>query len=117
MSSTFDVKHDALPAGLAALEASAGTGKTYTLTHIVARQIIEHDVKIDRFLIVTYTRAAAAELALVEVDGEVQGQVADADLVGLGVGMLVAAAVLAEGRHGRDQEGEQEAEAGHGQFH
>ena len=62
MSSTFDVKHDALPAGLAALEASAGTGKTYTLTHIVARQIIEHDVKIDRFLIVTYTRAAAAEL-------------------------------------------------------
>lgn len=62
MSSTFDVTNDALPAGLAALEASAGTGKTYTLTHIVARQIIELDIKIDRFLIVTYTRAAAAEL-------------------------------------------------------
>ena len=62
MSSPFDVKNDALPAGLAALEASAGTGKTYTLTHMVARQIIEHDVKIDRFLIVTYTRAAASEL-------------------------------------------------------
>ena len=62
MSRTFDIDHDTLPTGLAALEASAGTGKTYAVTHTVARMVAEEGVPIDRFLLVTYTRAAAAEL-------------------------------------------------------
>ncbi|MBR2873137.1 MAG: UvrD-helicase domain-containing protein [Lentisphaeria bacterium] len=47
----------------AVLEAAAGTGKTYNITNIVARIIMERsDVSIDQMVIVTFTRAAAGEL-------------------------------------------------------
>ncbi|MFM8971733.1 MAG: UvrD-helicase domain-containing protein, partial [Actinomycetota bacterium] len=62
MTSTFDADHDLIPRGVTAIEASAGTGKTYAITHTVARMVAEDGVTIDRFLIVTYTRAAATEL-------------------------------------------------------
>jgi exodeoxyribonuclease V beta subunit len=45
-----------------AIEASAGTGKTYTLAGLVVRYVAEKDVRVDKLLIVTFTRAAAAEL-------------------------------------------------------
>jgi exodeoxyribonuclease V beta subunit len=51
-----------LPRGRVAIEASAGTGKTYTLAGLVLRYVAEEDVRVDRLLIVTFTRAAAAEL-------------------------------------------------------
>ncbi len=51
-----------LPAGRVAIEASAGTGKTYTLATLVARYVAERDLAIDQVLVVTFTRAAAAEL-------------------------------------------------------
>jgi exodeoxyribonuclease V beta subunit len=51
-----------LPTGRVAIEASAGTGKTYTLAGLVVRYIAEAEVPIDKLLIVTFTRAAAAEL-------------------------------------------------------
>jgi exodeoxyribonuclease V beta subunit len=57
----FDVA-GALPAGRAAIEASAGTGKTYTLAALAARYVAEHSVDVGELLIVTFTRAAAAEL-------------------------------------------------------
>lgn len=45
------------------IEAAAGTGKTYNIARIVARIIMERpDVTIDKMVIVTFTRAAAAEL-------------------------------------------------------
>ncbi|MCY3970303.1 MAG: exodeoxyribonuclease V subunit beta [Acidobacteria bacterium] len=44
------------------IEASAGTGKTYALTTLVARLIVEEDLRIDRLLIVTFTISAAGEL-------------------------------------------------------
>ena len=44
------------------LEASAGTGKTYSLTALVARYVAERDVRADQLCMVTFTRAAAAEL-------------------------------------------------------
>lgn len=45
------------------IEAAAGTGKTYNITNIVARIIMERsDITIDNMVIVTYTRAAAGEL-------------------------------------------------------
>jgi exodeoxyribonuclease V beta subunit len=51
-----------LPAGRVAVEASAGTGKTYTLAGLVVRYVAEAAIPIDEILVVTFTRAAAAEL-------------------------------------------------------
>jgi exodeoxyribonuclease V beta subunit len=53
---------DPLPVGRVAIEASAGTGKTYTLAGLVVRYVAERAVPIEKLLIVTFTRAAAAEL-------------------------------------------------------
>jgi exodeoxyribonuclease V beta subunit len=48
--------------GTAIVEASAGTGKTYTITSLFLRLLLEHELTIDQVLVVTYTRAATAEL-------------------------------------------------------
>lgn len=45
------------------IEASAGTGKTWTLERLVLRFIVEEGVSVERFLIVTFTRAATGELS------------------------------------------------------
>jgi exodeoxyribonuclease V beta subunit len=52
----------ALPRGRVVIEASAGTGKTYTLAGLVVRYVAEAGYRIDELLVVTFTRAAAAEL-------------------------------------------------------
>ncbi|MDO8826122.1 exodeoxyribonuclease V subunit beta [Methylophaga sp.] len=44
------------------IEASAGTGKTYTLAGLYLRLILEHQLNVDQILVVTYTRAATQEL-------------------------------------------------------
>jgi len=44
------------------IEASAGTGKTYTIGLLLLRLLLEREIPIDRILVVTYTRAATAEL-------------------------------------------------------
>ena len=51
-----------LPHGRLAIEASAGTGKTFTLSTLAARYVAEDGVLISDLLVVTFTRAAAAEL-------------------------------------------------------
>ncbi len=51
-----------LPAGRLAVEASAGTGKTFALATLAARYVAERDVPVGALLVVTFTRAAAAEL-------------------------------------------------------
>jgi len=51
-----------LPHGRLAIEASAGTGKTFTLATLAARYVAEDGVLISELLVVTFTRAAAAEL-------------------------------------------------------
>ena len=48
--------------GTTFIEASAGTGKTHALTTLVARLVVEQDRSLDRILVVTFTRAATAEL-------------------------------------------------------
>ena len=53
---------DPLPRGLTLVEASAGTGKTWTLTAMVLRLLLEHGLPIEHILVVTYTDAATAEL-------------------------------------------------------
>lgn len=44
------------------IQASAGTGKTYALTTLVARLLVETDHTIDELLVVTFTNAATGEL-------------------------------------------------------
>ena len=50
-----------LPTGVTVLEASAGTGKTYTIAGLVARYVAE-GLPLERLLVVTFTRMATAEL-------------------------------------------------------
>ena len=51
-----------LPAGGLAIEASAGTGKTFALAGLATRFVAEHDIRASELLIVTFTRAATTEL-------------------------------------------------------
>ncbi|MBN2287745.1 MAG: UvrD-helicase domain-containing protein, partial [Candidatus Glassbacteria bacterium] len=44
------------------IEASAGTGKTYTITGIYLRLVLEQGLGVERILVVTFTRDATAEL-------------------------------------------------------
>ncbi len=46
----------------ALVEASAGTGKTYTITTYFVRAVLEYDLTPEQVLMVTYTKAATAEL-------------------------------------------------------
>jgi exodeoxyribonuclease V beta subunit len=50
-----------LPTGVTVLEASAGTGKTYTVAALAARYVAE-GVPLERLLLVTFTRIATGEL-------------------------------------------------------
>ncbi|MCK5718498.1 MAG: exodeoxyribonuclease V subunit beta [Thiomargarita sp.] len=48
--------------GINLIEASAGTGKTYTITTLFIRLILEKKLTIDQILVVTFTEAATEEL-------------------------------------------------------
>jgi exodeoxyribonuclease V beta subunit len=48
----------------AVIEASAGTGKTFTLEHLVVDIVLAGDLPIDRVLVVTFTEKATNELRL-----------------------------------------------------
>src|SRR3954462_3950662 len=60
MSAPFDVCGP-LPTGVTVLEASAGTGKTYTIAALAARYVAD-GVPLDQLLLVTFTRMATGEL-------------------------------------------------------
>ena len=45
------------------IEASAGSGKTYTLVELVIRYVLEFNIDLQRILIVTFTNQATNELA------------------------------------------------------
>ena len=60
-SSTFDPKTQAL-SGTTSIEASAGTGKTYSITLLWLRLLIERGLRVDQILVSTFTQAATAEL-------------------------------------------------------
>ena len=57
----FDLLAD-LPHGHLALEASAGTGKTFALAALATRFLAEREMKTSDLLMVTFTRAATSEL-------------------------------------------------------
>src|SRR5262245_3825274 len=48
--------------GVRLIEASAGTGKTFTLATLVTRLVIERQLRVGQILAVTYTEAATQEL-------------------------------------------------------
>ncbi|WP_339489315.1 exodeoxyribonuclease V subunit beta [Pseudomonas sp. EL_65y_Pfl2_R95] len=57
----LDLLHDSF-SGRSLIEASAGTGKTFTLTLLYARLLLEKQLSVAQILVVTYTTAATAEL-------------------------------------------------------
>lgn len=48
--------------GTTLIEASAGTGKTYSIATLIVRLIGEHGLRVEEVLVVTFTKAATAEL-------------------------------------------------------
>ena len=50
------------PAGTTLIEASAGTGKTYTIAGLFVRLVLEQELEVEQILVVTYTTAATEEL-------------------------------------------------------
>ncbi len=51
-----------LPRGMTLLQASAGTGKTFTIAALTTRYVAEGGSPIDRLLVITFTRMATGEL-------------------------------------------------------
>ena len=45
------------------IEASAGTGKTWTIAMLFLRLVVERGLRVEEILVVTFTRAATAELS------------------------------------------------------
>ncbi|MFZ5493187.1 MAG: exodeoxyribonuclease V subunit beta [Pseudomonadota bacterium] len=76
-------------AGRHLIEASAGTGKTWTIAALYLRQLLENRREPGQLLVVTFTEAAAAELReriaarLHEARGALAGGAADEFLTGL----------------------------------
>src|SRR6476620_3166379 len=58
---TFDITGQ-LPTGTTLLEASAGTGKTWTIGALVTRYVAEAGIPLEQLLVVTFGRAASQEL-------------------------------------------------------
>ncbi|HOX55970.1 MAG TPA: exodeoxyribonuclease V subunit beta [Candidatus Paceibacterota bacterium] len=58
----FRLAETELRAGTSLIEASAGTGKTFTIAGLFLRLILERDLSVNQILVVTYTVAATEEL-------------------------------------------------------
>jgi len=82
----FDFVETKLHPGLSVIEASAGTGKTYAISHLVPRLLLDRSVsRLDEILLVTYTNDASRELServrrvLEKLDADPQPDEADRD--------------------------------------
>ena len=58
----FDITTASLEPGVTLIEASAGTGKTYSITGLILRLVLEKHLQIRDILAVTFTEAATQEL-------------------------------------------------------
>jgi exodeoxyribonuclease V beta subunit len=85
MTGAFDVCGP-LPTGVTVLEASAGTGKTFTIAALAARYVAE-GFALDQLLMVTFTRMATGELRervrerLVSAERGLEGETPEDDAV------------------------------------
>ncbi len=68
----FDISGGAL-GGAQLIEASAGTGKTYTIAGLYLRLVIEQRLPVEEILVVTFTEAATEELR-----GRIRGRLREA---------------------------------------
>src|SRR6516162_2186565 len=73
MKRDFNAAETPLENGFTVIEASAGTGKTTTISAIVLRLLAEQGIPIGKILVTTYTELATAELR-----GRVRETIADA---------------------------------------
>ena len=48
--------------GISLIEASAGTGKTFSITRLYLRLLLERELPVEKILVVTFTKAATEEL-------------------------------------------------------
>src|SRR5690606_28449138 len=62
MTPAFSAEHTPLELGTTLIQASAGTGKTYTITALFLRLLLEARLEVRQILVTTYTDAATAEL-------------------------------------------------------
>src|SRR5881397_2178272 len=62
MKPEFNAAQSPLEKGFTVIEASAGTGKTTTISAIVLRLLAEQGIPIEQILVTTYTELATAEL-------------------------------------------------------
>lgn len=60
----FNAFSTALEPGINLIEASAGTGKTFSIAMLVLRFVVEHELPLEQVLVVTFTKAATQELRL-----------------------------------------------------
>ncbi len=58
----FQVNKYPLTNGMRLIEASAGTGKTFSLSHLVLRLLTEKEYSINEILVVSFTEATASEI-------------------------------------------------------
>ena len=58
----FNIVTASLEPGVTLIEASAGTGKTYSITGLILRLVLEKKLPIRQILAVTFTEAATQEL-------------------------------------------------------
>ena len=71
--------------GVSLIEASAGTGKTWNICGLYLRLLLEHELPVERVLVVTFTKAATAELRerirgrIVETLAQLDGRAASGD--------------------------------------
>src|SRR5438046_7167392 len=73
MKPEFSAAQAPLEKGFTVIEASAGTGKTTTISAIVLRLLVEQGIPIEQILVTTYTELATAELR-----GRICDRIADA---------------------------------------
>ena len=62
MNAPLDLLQDSF-AGRSLIEASAGTGKTWTLTALYARMLLQEQLAVGQILVVTYTTAEQVRAA------------------------------------------------------
>ena len=62
VTDTFDITGDLPASGVTLIEASAGTGKTWTVAALATRYVAERGIPLDQLLVVTFSRAASQEL-------------------------------------------------------
>ena len=61
-TNTFQPNKYPLTNGIRLIEASAGTGKTFSLAHLFLRLLTEKEYSINEILVVSFTEATASEI-------------------------------------------------------